>query len=192
MLPWPRTGPGRARCHRERRACDSRFPACTLVARERRGTGSSICIRTRRPGPDVPQTPPALPHPEKSGVRRIGGRDNHWSIKSVGRTRPHNILLMEPVSNPSCLVWQLGRGRPPGLSLVNQNNPYLTEREVRATEAQTSQVVRCTVHKTTRAAYPQNRHGTLQRDLRVCCCYIRAICRWRPCAPSRGPCCNDL
>ena len=60
-------------------------------------------------------------------------RDNHWSIKSVGRTRPHNILLMEPVSNPSCLVWQLGRGRPPGLSLVNQNNPYLTEREVRAT-----------------------------------------------------------
>ena len=24
-------------------------------------------------------------------------RDNHWSIKSVGRTRPQNILLMEPV-----------------------------------------------------------------------------------------------
>ena len=96
----------------------------------------------------------------KSGVRRIGGRDNHWSIKSVGRTRPHNILLMEPVSNPSCLVWQLGRGRPPGLSLVNQNNPYLTEREVRATEARTSQDVRCTVHETMRAAYPQNRHGT--------------------------------
>ena len=71
--------------------------------------------------------------PRTTGIRRIGGRDNHWSIKSVGRTRPQNILLMEPVSNPSCLVWQLGRGRPPGLSLVNQNNPYLTEREVRAT-----------------------------------------------------------
>ena len=49
------------------------------------------------------------------------------------KLKTQNILSMEPVSNPSCLVWQLGRGRPPGLSLVNQNNPYLTEREVRAT-----------------------------------------------------------
>ena len=32
-------------------------------------------------------------------------------------------LLMEPVSNPGCLIWQLGRGRPPGLSLVNQTIP---------------------------------------------------------------------
>ena len=78
---------------------------------------------------------PAFPHPDETGLRRTGGRDNHWSITSVGRTRPQNILLMEPVSNPSCLVWQLGRGRPPGLSLVNQNNPYLTEREVRATKS---------------------------------------------------------
>ena len=88
-------------------------------------------------------------------------RDNHWSIKLVGRTRPQNIFRMEPVSNPSCLVWQPGRGRPTRPLSREPNNPYLTEREVRAqTKAQTSQVVRCTVQKSMRAAYPQNRHGT--------------------------------
>ena len=120
------------------------------------GMAASFVVTHHHPSNSTCITSPR----SESGVRRIGGRDNHWSIKSVGRTRPQNILLMEPVSNPSCLVWQLGRGRPPGLSLVNQNNPYLTEREVRATEARTSQDVRCTVHETMRAAYPQNRHGT--------------------------------
>ena len=71
-----------------------------------------------------------LPIPE---ARAATGLVATTTAHAVGRTRSQNILLMEPVSNPSCLVWQLGRGRPPGLSLVNQNNPYLTEREVRAT-----------------------------------------------------------
>ena len=121
-----------------------------------RGHGCIVC----RLPTTIPQTPPAFPHPGETGLRRTGGRDNHWSIKSVGRTRPQNILLMEPVSNPSCLVWQPGRGRPTRPLSREPNNPYLTEREVRAqARAQTSQVVRC-IQKSMRAAYPQNRHGT--------------------------------
>ena len=80
------------------------------------------CIVCRYPPPSLTNST-CIALPRRTGIRRIGGRDNHWSIKSVGRTRPQNILLMEPVSNPSCLVWQLGRGRPPGLSLVNQTIP---------------------------------------------------------------------
>ena len=92
--------------------------------------GGHGCIVCRLPT-TIPQTPPAFPHPGETGLRRTGGRDNHWSIKSVGRTRPQNILLMEPVSTSSCLVWQPTRGRPTRPLSREPNNPYLTEREVR-------------------------------------------------------------
>ena len=39
------------------------------------------------------------------------------------------------LSNPSCLVWQPGRGRPTRPLSREPNNPYLTEREVRATKS---------------------------------------------------------
>ena len=59
MQPWPKSGPGWARCHAERRACSSRFSACTFVARERRGRGSPICIHDEA-GPDLSRRAPAL------------------------------------------------------------------------------------------------------------------------------------
>ena len=59
MQPWPKSGPGWARCHAERRACSSRFSACTFVARERRCRGSPICIHDEA-GPDLSRRAPAL------------------------------------------------------------------------------------------------------------------------------------
>ena len=98
----------------------------------------------RRPGCTSVQVhgDPNAPHQVAGAARapcvtlRTGGRDNHWSIKSVGRTRPQNILLMEPVSNPSCLVWQPGRGRPTRPLSREPNNPYLNStRGPRASES---------------------------------------------------------
>ena len=70
-----------------------------------------------------------LPIPE---ARAATGLVATTTAHAVGRTRPQNILLMEPVSNPSCLVWQPGRGRLTRPLSREPNNPYLTDREVRA------------------------------------------------------------
>ena len=59
MQPWPKSGPGWARCHAELRACSSGFSACTFVARERRGRGSPIYIHDEA-GPDLSRRAPAL------------------------------------------------------------------------------------------------------------------------------------